>query len=64
MSSDDPTLVINDANGNWVCNDDSNGGLNAEVVFTRPASGVYDVWVGSFGSQTHQAELQISERRR
>lgn len=64
VSSDDPTLVINDANGNWVCNDDSNNSLNAEVVFQRPSSGVYDVWVGSFGNQTHQAELHITERRR
>jgi hypothetical protein len=63
VSSGDPTLVINDANGNWVCNDDSNGSLNAEVVFNQPASGVYDVWVGSLGQQTHQAELQIAQRR-
>ena len=63
-SSGDPTLVINDANGNWVCNDDSNDSLNAEVVFNQPTSGVYDVWVGSFGEPTHQAELSITERRR
>lgn len=64
QSNADTTLVINDANGNWVCDDDSGGGNNAEIMFNRPATGVYDVWVGSYNGETAPASLIISERRR
>ena len=64
QSNADTTLVINDANGNWVCDDDSGGGNNAEIMFNRPPSGVYDVWVGSYNRETAPASLIISERRR
>lgn len=62
-SSGDTTLVINDANGNWQCNDDTNG-FDPEVTFEDPASGVYDIWVGSYDGQMHSAQLQVTERRR
>jgi hypothetical protein len=56
-SDSDTTLVINDAEGNWVCDDDGgNEGLNPSVTFASPASGQYDVWVGTFS----QGELQDS----
>ena len=63
VSSADTTLIINDPNGNWVCDDDSNGNTNAKVVFQKPAAGVYDVWVGVFGSTATSAPatLQITE---
>jgi hypothetical protein len=59
----DTTLVINDASGNWICDDDSgNGGLNPSITIADPASGQYDVWVGTFQSGPIQkAELDVSE---
>lgn len=57
QSDSDTTLVINDAQGNWVCDDDGgNNGLNPAITFANPASGQYDVWVGTFS----QGELQDS----
>lgn len=60
-SGADTTLIINDPAGNWVCDDDSGGNRNAQVVFRGPRSGVYDVWVGTFGGGTAQATLSITE---
>src|SRR5262249_25159127 len=62
-SESDTTLVINDAQGNWVCNDDGGGdqGLNPGVTFNNPASGQYDIYVGTFGNDTAPATLHISE---
>ena len=61
LSSTDTTLVINDPNGNWYCDDDSGGSLNPIVHFNNPLSGKYDVWVGTFGGGTANATLRISE---
>lgn len=47
VSQGDTTLVINDPNGNWRCDDDSGGDLNPGVMFRNPQSGVYDIWVGT-----------------
>jgi len=55
QSDADTTLVINDAQGNWVCNDDTNG-LNPEVAFANAPAGQYDVWVGTY----MQGDLQDS----
>lgn len=61
-SESDTTLVINDAQGNWVCNDDGEGqGLNPVVRFDHPTSGQYDIWVGTFGEATAPAVLHVSE---
>lgn len=46
------TLVISGPGGEWVCDDDSGPEHNAEVVFDKPESGVYDVWVGTYGGGT------------
>jgi len=60
-SAADTTLVINQPDGTWICNDDSNG-LNPLVSWTAPMSGTYDIWVGNWGStDTPPATLQISE---
>jgi len=53
--------VINDPSGNWICDDDSGGSLNPRVQITNPASGQYDIWVGTFGGGTASATLQVSE---
>jgi hypothetical protein len=61
QSEADTTLVINDAQGNWVCNDDSDG-LNPAVRFDTPASGQYDVWVGTYSEgATQPSTLNVSE---
>jgi len=62
-ASADTTLVINDAEGNWVCDDDGgNNGLNPAITFSNPVSGQYDIWVGTYSQGALQpSELHISE---
>jgi hypothetical protein len=62
-SEADTTLVINDAQGNWVCDDDGgNEGLNPAITFEAPASGQYDVWVGTYsGGELQPSTLHVSE---
>lgn len=61
VSDVDTTLVVNDAAGGWHCNDDADG-LNPVITFEAPASGQYDIWVGTYGEPTiHPAGLYISE---
>lgn len=62
-SSADTTLVINGPDGRWYCDDDGgNAGLNPSVRFNAPASGQYDIWVGTYGSgQLYNSTLTISE---
>lgn len=61
-SSSDTTILVNDPNGNWYCDDDSGEGLNPSLRFEKPLSGRYDVWIGTYGSDTYQdATLHISE---
>ena len=63
LSDADTTLVINDAQGNWVCDDDSgNNGLNPSITFAAPASGQYDIWVGTFtAGALQESTLNVSE---
>jgi len=61
-SSSDTTLVVNAPDARYYCNDDTDG-LNPAVIFNRPQSGVYDIWVGTYG-QTNSfpaATLYITE---
>lgn len=62
-SDSDTTLVVNDAQGNWVCDDDGgNEGLNPAITFTNPPSGQYDIWVGTYSQGDLQdSTLHISE---
>lgn len=62
-SDSDTVLVINDASGNWHCNDDAEESLNSGIHFERPSSGLYNIWVGRFGVQGEfvPAQLHISE---
>ncbi|MEM1285496.1 MAG: serine protease [Pseudomonadota bacterium] len=47
----DTTLLINQPDGQWFCNDDRvEGDLNPEIVFDRPLTGQYDIWVGTYES--------------
>jgi len=57
----DTTLVINDPSGRWLCNDDMEG-LNPGIVIQRPASGNYNIWIGTVERGPAQAAtLRISE---
>jgi hypothetical protein len=62
-SDADTTLVINDAQGNWVCDDDGgNEGFNPAITFSNPVSGQYDVWVGTYAQGGLQpSTLHVSE---
>ena len=62
-SSADTTLVINGPDGRWYCDDDGGvNGLNPMVRFNTPASGQYDIWVGTYGGNNlNPATLNISE---
>ncbi|MEZ5994933.1 MAG: hypothetical protein R3C25_04205 [Hyphomonadaceae bacterium] len=61
QSEADTTLVINDAQGNWLCNDDSEG-LDPVVTVQNPPSGQYDIWVGTFAEGDLQdSVLSITE---
>ncbi|CAL1691528.1 hypothetical protein MMB232_01671 [Brevundimonas subvibrioides] len=62
-SSGDVTLVVNGPDGEWYCDDDSGGSNDAELTFRRPSSGVYDIWVGSYGGDSIAAELFFTELR-
>jgi hypothetical protein len=48
----DTTLVVNDAAGNWYCDDDSFGTLHPAIDLTNPTPGQIDIWVGSFSSSS------------
>ncbi len=61
-SNADTTLVINGPDTRWYCDDDGgNVGLNPSVTFTSPASGQYDIWVGTYAPGNAPAQLSISE---
>ena len=61
QAASDTTLVINGPDGLWYCDDDSGGGTNAQVYFSKPSAGVYDIWVGTYGGGTSAATLLITE---
>ena len=62
-ASSDTTLVVNGPDGRWYCDDDGGrNGLNPAVRFNSPASGQYDIWVGTYrAGETQPARLHISE---
>ena len=64
QASQDTTLVISGPRGEWICDDDSAGDSNAQVLLEKPESGVYDVWVGTYGGGVAAATLTVTERRR
>ncbi len=63
QSEADTTLVVNDAQGNWYCDDDGgNNGLNPALTLPHPASGQYDIWVGTFSEgELQKSTLNVSE---
>lgn len=61
ISGEDTTLLINLPDGSWVCDDDSYGDGDPIVVIPGAESGLYDIWVGTYGSEPADATLYISE---
>lgn len=59
-SGGDTVLLVNDPSGTWHFNDDSNG-LDPAITFSKPQSGLYDIWVGTFGDSFIDATLAITE---
>jgi hypothetical protein len=59
----DSALVINLPDGSWVCDDDSNGNLDAKIRLPKPRSGQYDVWIATLskGQLSSGAKLIITE---
>lgn len=61
-AAEDTTLVINAPDGSWHCDDDSGEGFNPSVRFSTPATGLYNVWVGTYGDTSLEAAtLSVSE---
>ncbi len=57
----DITLLVNTPNASWRCDDDGFGNLNPIVVIPNAPSGLYNIWVGTYGSEMTNAVLYITE---
>lgn len=53
----DSVLLINTGNGNWYFDDDDNGNGDAKIRLTQPSEGWYDIWIGTYDSDTCSAAL-------
>lgn len=60
-SDSDTTLVVNGPDGSWYCDDDGGDGTNPLLRFGKPSSGVYDIWVGTYGGGITSGTLVITE---
>ncbi len=61
-SATDTTLVVRTPNGQWLCEDDGGfNGMNPGMRIDNPQSGLYDIWVGTYGGGTAPATLSVSE---
>lgn len=60
-ASSDTTLLVNLPDGSWVCSDDVSG-RDPVIHLAQPASGNYNVWVGTYSAgTTQQAGIYLSE---
>lgn len=62
----DTTLVVNDPDGNWHCNDDADDLANSNpgLSFSKPKAGIYDIWVGTFNSgEAGSGKLVVTQQR-
>lgn len=55
----DTVLLVNDAQGRWHYNDDAGGSLQAALTIPNAPNGIYDIWVGTYGSATCPATLTL-----
>ncbi|PTW97677.1 LCCL domain-containing protein [Pararhodobacter aggregans] len=56
----DTVLLINDATGTWHFSDDEGGNFNPAITLPGAPAGAYDIWVGTFGQSTCEAQLILS----
>ena len=56
----DTTLAVNQPNGSWICDDDGGTMFNAGLT-SNAGSGIYDIYVGTFGGSQQRVSLLISE---
>ena len=61
LSAEDTTLLVNLPDGSWLCDDDSYDDGDPLLEIDGAAAGLYDVWVGTYGGQTAEATLFVSE---
>jgi serine protease Do len=61
---DDTSLIINNPDGSWSCNDDSeSGSVDPLVSINNPQEGRYDIWVASYTQGEYiDGLLHITER--
>lgn len=60
--SNDLTLAVRTADGQWHCNDDSGdpmNGLNPTVELYSPPPGVTEIWVGTYSSSYTGAQYRL-----
>lgn len=62
-SDSDLTLVVRTPDGSWACDDDgADEPLDPGLTWTKPQSGLYNIWVGDYsGDGTPASTLHISE---
>lgn len=58
-SSCDSVLLINDPQGTWHFDDDSNGAMDALLRFPKASAGSWDIWVGSLENAGCGATLTL-----
>lgn len=56
----DTVLLVRDPGGDWYYSDDA-AGTRPGLAFSNPRSGLYDIWVGTYGGGLVSATLAISE---
>lgn len=54
----DTVLLVNGANASWHFNDDDNG-VDPRIRIESAPEGIYDIWVGTFGSSLCSARLIV-----
>ena len=59
-SKAETTLVVNAPDGSWHCSDELTG-VGPLITFSTPASGMYNIWVGSISGRLEPATLFVSE---
>ncbi len=60
-SDKDTLLLVNLPNASWRCDDDGYGDLDPIVVIPNAKSGLYNIWVGTYGDEMVRARLYVSE---
>jgi len=58
---EDTTLLVNQPDGSWICDDDGYGNSNPILAIPKAPGGLYDIWVGTYGDDLTDATLYITE---